>query len=208
MSSVVIKLKNRSKHAVHVGAKPMKKDDDRLYLIGSSSKASVSCKTAGLERKHALVRVHKNDVFLYDLAKKGDVTINGDHVGAVTRLLPGDQLQIAELRLDLSIHRRGEPEVKSGIPADSTDDISQWLMEEDERERQQRLSQPATRKVDTASLGGIILPDEETQAEQAEKEREARRAQRAAGKTAETNDSVEAADSVLSKKFNSINLRR
>ncbi len=148
-------------------------------------------------------------MFLSDLVKKGDVLVNGDHVASTTRLLPGDQLQLAELRLDISIHRRGEPEVKSGIPSDNEDDISKWLMEEDERERQERLAHPETHKVDTSEFGGTAIPDAETLADEAEKEREERREQRAAHDEAgDSHDSVEAAEDVLSKKFNSINLRR
>lgn len=208
MPEVVIKLKNRSKHAVHVGSKPIKKDGERLYLIGASSKASVSCKTAGLERKHCVVRVRGSDVYVHDLAKKGDVQVNGDTISNTTRLLPGDQLKVAELCLDIGIHRRGEPEVKSGIPADSENDISKWLMEEDERERQERLANPdaSSRKVDTSSLPGELTSAEEDELEEELDEAAQRRGE--AAKAKDAHDSVEAAEDFLSKKFNSINFRR
>jgi hypothetical protein len=211
MPEVVIKLKNRSKHTVHVGSKPIKKDGERLYLIGASSKACVSCKTAGLERKHCVVRVRGSDVYVHDLAKKGDVQVNGDTIAGTTRLLPGDQLKVAELCLDIGIHRRGEPEVKSGIPADSENDISKWLMEEDERELQERLANPEaqSRKVDTSELSSAPAEeDPDGEAEPMSEEEQAAERRRLAALNPNAGDSVEAAEDFLSKKYNSINFRR
>jgi predicted component of type VI protein secretion system len=210
MPEVVINLKNRSKHSVVVGAKPIKKDEERLYLIGASSKASVCCKTAGLERKHCVVRIRGSDVFVHDLAKKGDVQVNGDTIVGKARLLPGDQLKVGELCLDVSIRRRGETEVKSGIPANAEDDVSSWLMEEDERERQERIANPAAaaRKVDTSTMPGEKIPSDDELDSEAENEAAAAAAKAAAQAADSSGDSVEAAEDFLSKKYNSINFRR
>ncbi|MFP6677810.1 MAG: FHA domain-containing protein [Pirellulaceae bacterium] len=209
MASVVIKIKNRSKHAVEKGGKPIKREGEKLYLIGASSKACVCCKVAGLISKHGVIRVRGNKVTLHDLAKQGDVKVNDDIVKGSARLLAGDRLTIGKLVLEIGIHRKGEPEVKSGLPSDSDAEISAWLMEEDEKERTKRMANPTARahKVDTTQMksGPAEVPKElpqqpvlrpETTGEDADKN------------SATDKDSVTAAEDVLSQKFKEFNLRR
>jgi hypothetical protein len=211
MKSVMIKLKNRTQHEVRSGSKPIKRDGERLYVIGASSKACVSCKTAGLERQHCVIRISGTDVFLHDLVQRGDVKVNDEVAPKVSRLLPGDRVSVADLVLDIGIHRRGEPEVKSGLPADSETEISQWLMDEDERAMKERLAHPTSRTVDAKDLTSD-LPIEIAPAEVAETAAPAatngtRFAPMPDAKS-QANDSVEAAADMLNKMFKPINFRR
>jgi hypothetical protein len=206
MASVVIKIKNRSKHVIEKGAKPIKREGEKLYLIGASSKACVRCNSAGLISRHGVIRVRGNEVTVHDLAKRGDVKVNDDTVNGSTRLLPGDRLTIGELVLDIGIHRKGEPEVKSGLPSDSGAEISSWLMEEDEKERKERLADPTARarKVDTSQMKTA----EPEVVEEASDEPKRRPATTGVEKTKLTQDSVTAAEDVLNQKFREFNLRR
>lgn len=94
-------------------------------LIGRAEDCDVRPLSDEVSRRHCEVVVGPADVSAQDLGSRNGTFVNGERIGEKTLLKDGDILRIGSLELQVSITN---PAAKAG----SEDDVSRWLMADDE----------------------------------------------------------------------------
>jgi len=153
-------------------------------LIGRSEECHLRPQIEAISRRHCMIVTTENEVIVRDLKSRNGTFVNGEQIQDEAVLLSGDILRVGPIEFEALIEQKpGKPKqsavkdikeavvrTAAGAPSDSADpgDISQWLTEADEEERQKRLATPETRqfRLDDTSpkiqLGGAAAADEET----------------------------------------------
>lgn len=131
------------------------------FVIGRSEECHLRPKSDMVSRRHCALVIDDSGVTLRDFGSKNGTNINGQRVEGQLRLKPGDELSIGPLRFTVMIdHTLGvtkKPvvkDVKEAASRASSDksgsvsdlDISGWLSEADEVDRERRIHEPETRQ--------------------------------------------------------------
>lgn len=128
------------------------------FVIGRSEECHLRPKSDMVSRRHCALVIDEGGVVLRDFGSKNGTQINGQRVEGQQRLKPGDELRIGPLRFSVLIdHTLGATkkpvakdvkEVASRTASGSVSDldISGWLSEADEVDRERRLHEPETRQ--------------------------------------------------------------
>jgi pSer/pThr/pTyr-binding forkhead associated (FHA) protein len=88
----------------------------RTCTLGRSSSNDVAVKDEKVSRKHALIHTQEeNEYWLVDFGSANGTSINGRRITQPTRLQDGDELELAETRLQFH-QEGGKPSQKSGRP--------------------------------------------------------------------------------------------
>jgi pSer/pThr/pTyr-binding forkhead associated (FHA) protein len=206
--------------------------------IGRGEDCHMRPKSEAVSRRHCAIVVKDGRVLIRDFGSKNGTYVNGQRVDGEAVLSAGDKLQIGPLAFEVLIdHTLGgdkRPKVKSikeaatRTTASSQDaaliddsDISDWLDEADEVERQHRISDPETRQLKLDETDQVTLQKEiERRAKEGKQRRQEAETEelldtkkngtnkKGPGKLpkppeVETKDSGEAAAEVLRRFFNS-----
>jgi len=143
-------------------------------LIGRGEGCDLRPRTDIISRQHCLISVTDSQVLIKDLGSKNGTHVNGQRIDSEQGLQAGDTLKVGPLEFEVQIEQGSvkRPEVKNIAEAvqrtaeDSANefDISSWLEEVDQEERDQRLQDPETRqfKLDETSSNDNVTIQEAT----------------------------------------------
>jgi len=149
-------------------------------LIGRSEECHLRPQIEAISRRHCMIVTTENEVIVRDLKSRNGTFVNGEQVQEEAVLLTGDILRVGPLEFEALIEQKaGKPkqtaikDIKEAVvrtasgateSSDNPEDVSQWLSEGDEEDRQKRMAAPETRQFrvdDTAhkiQLGGAASP--------------------------------------------------
>ena len=133
-------------------------------LVGRSSECHLRPKSDAISRRHCSIVVEEGNIKIHDFGSKNGTYVNGRRVEGELVLKSGDKLQIGpltfELVVDHSLGGEKKPKVSSIKEAAvrtteslrdtamlDDSDISEWLAEADEQERERRITDPETRQL-------------------------------------------------------------
>ncbi len=133
-------------------------------LIGRGEDCHMRPKSEAVSRRHCVIITQKGEVLIRDLESKNGTFVNGKSIKADRVLKTGDKVQVGplafEVLIDHSVGGEKKPKVKSIKEAavrttasnqETTlledSDISNWLDEADDLEREQRFADPDTRQM-------------------------------------------------------------
>jgi len=94
-------------------------------LIGRAEECDVRPLSEDVSRRHCAVHVGPSEVWVEDLGSRNGTFVNGDKITAKVRVKDGDIIRVGALELKVSCN---EPTAKAG----SEDDVSRWLMADDQ----------------------------------------------------------------------------
>src|SRR4051794_7219082 len=98
------------------------------YVLGRAADADIQFEADLVSRQHAKLIVNYNDVLVEDLGSSNGTTINGKPVTEVTKLWPGQKIQIGAATVEL---RRMKTQAPPGVSlAPGTAAVRQLLPEE------------------------------------------------------------------------------
>jgi pSer/pThr/pTyr-binding forkhead associated (FHA) protein len=197
------------------------------FLIGRSDECQLRPKSDTVSRRHCLLTIDQGQVKVRDLKSRNGTLVNGQRIESTTQLKSGDVLKVGKLEFEVVIdHSLGgtkRPKVRdikdaaTRAPVGTMDDtdISGWLEEADEVDRERRLTDPETRqfKLDETEQVAAEKTDENADASEKadsaadEDEKPKRPEKKEPGKLPKlpsktTKDSREAAAAMLKKFFN------
>lgn len=149
-------------------------------LIGRSEECHIRPQIEAISRRHCMIVTNENEVIVRDLKSRNGTFINGEQVQEEAVLLTGDILRVGPIEFEALVEQKpGKPKqaavkdikeavvrTAAGPASDSADasDVSQWLTDADEEERQKRMATPETRqfRLDDTShklqVGGAAAP--------------------------------------------------
>ena len=130
------------------------------FVIGRGEECQLRPRSDVISRKHCALVVTESQVILEDYGSKNGTHLNGERVEGNCGLKSGDQLKIGPLEFEVLMdHKLGDdkrPKVKDmqdvvsrsvTAPEDVEDNnISSWLEEADEVDRDRRMTEPETRQ--------------------------------------------------------------
>ena len=128
------------------------------FLIGRGEDCSLRARSDKISRHHCVMKVEASKIVIRDLDSRNGTYVNGERLKAPCELQMGDVIKVGplefELLVDHSLGGEKKPKVQdikeAAARTASSDledgDISQWLEEGDEADREQRLHDPETRK--------------------------------------------------------------
>jgi len=199
-------------------------------LIGRGDECHIKPQSDAVSRKHCAIITTENEVIVRDLHSRNGTFVNGERVGEESVLLTGDMLRVGPLEFELIIeHTAAKPKrskvsdikeavarTAEGSSISSTTDLGEvtdWLSEGDEADKERRTTDPETRQFridDTTDRGTVVQSQEaattDTKALPPDAEPKKKEKQ-APGKLpprapVQTKDSREAASDMLKKFFN------
>ena len=200
-------------------------------LIGRGDECHLKPQSDAVSRKHCIIITTENEVVVRDLNSRNGTFVNGERVGEESVLLTGDQWRVGPLEFEMVIEqtvaKAKRPKVSDikeavartaeGAGNSSTTDLGEvtdWLSELDEADRERRTTDPETRQFrldDTTDRGTVVeakegattdtkaLPPGEANPKKPEKKSPGKLPPRP---SAQTKDSREAASDMLKKFFN------
>jgi pSer/pThr/pTyr-binding forkhead associated (FHA) protein len=200
-------------------------------LIGRGDDCHIKPQSDAISRKHCVIITTENEVVVRDLNSRNGTFVNGERVGEESVLLTGDQLRVGPLEFEMHIeHTAAKPKrtkvsdikeavarTAEGAATSATDDlgdVTDWLNEGDEADKERRTTDPETRQFridDTADRGTVIEAKEgattDTKALPPDEAAPKKKEKKSIGKLpprpgAQTKDSREAASDMLKKFFN------
>jgi pSer/pThr/pTyr-binding forkhead associated (FHA) protein len=95
-------------------------------LIGRADECDIRPLSDEVSRRHCAVLVEPEGIYVEDLRSRNGTFVNGVRIEARTLLADGDMLRIGSLELKVSGARIEQPK------GSADDDISRWLMADDE----------------------------------------------------------------------------
>jgi pSer/pThr/pTyr-binding forkhead associated (FHA) protein len=153
-------------------------------LIGRSEECHLRPQIEAISRRHCMIVTTENEVVVRDLQSRNGTFVNGEQVKEESVLLTGDVLRVGPIEFEALIEQKASKPKQTAVKdikeavvrtaAGGTDDadpgdVSQWLTDADEEERQKRMATPETRQFrvdDTAhkiQLGGAAAPPPEVE---------------------------------------------
>ncbi len=87
------------------------------FLIGRSPDCQLSLDDALVSRRHAILVVHADAVFIEDLASRNGVLVNGKKIQAPARVSDGDQITVGSQVMTLVGVPGSEPSPREAAPA-------------------------------------------------------------------------------------------
>jgi pSer/pThr/pTyr-binding forkhead associated (FHA) protein len=94
-------------------------------LIGRAEQCDVRPLSEDVSRRHCAVTVGPSEVWVEDLGSRNGTFVNGTKITERTKVVDGDMIRVGSLELKVACT---VPTAKGG----STDDISRWLMADDQ----------------------------------------------------------------------------
>ncbi len=138
-------------------------------LIGRGEDCDLRPRTGLISRHHCVINVTDSQVLVKDLGSKNGTYVNGNRIETEQGLQASDTVSIGPLKFEVLIEHGSpkRPEVKDladvvqRTAQDSTNDfdISSWLEEVDEEERDQRFKDPATRQFKVEETNSLSVPE-------------------------------------------------
>ena len=199
-------------------------------LIGRGDDCHIKPQSDAISRKHCVIITTENEVVVRDLNSRNGTFVNGERVGEESVLLTGDTLRVGPLEFELVIEqtvakpkRSKVSDIKEAVARTAEGssvgltgdlgEVSDWLMEGDEADKERRTADPETRqfRLDESSDRGTIVASAEaatTDTKALPEEVEPKKKEKKPpGKLpprpgAQTKDSREAATDMLKKFFN------
>lgn len=120
----------------------------RQYVIGSSPDALLQCQAEGVEPLHCVVEVTSRTVSVRDLQSCSGVYVNDARIDDQRLLRDADRIRVGPLELVAEIDDPAEIDQVYEQPSASEEDqqISDWLLRQDESEWRLRRQQPELRR--------------------------------------------------------------
>ena len=125
-------------------------------LIGRGEGCDLRPRTDIISRQHCLITVTDSQVLVKDLGSKNGTYVNGNRINAEQGLQANDHVKVGPLEFEVLIEqgnaKRPKVENMSDVVQRTVEnsasgfDISSWLEEVDEEERDERLRDPETRQ--------------------------------------------------------------
>ena len=126
-------------------------------LIGRGEDCDLRPRNDNISRRHCVIRVTDSQILVQDLGSKNGTFINGERIASEQGLKAGDTISVGPIAFEVIIDAKSadkRPEAKNveevvqRTAEDSVSDfdVSSWLEEADEAEREKRLSDPETRQ--------------------------------------------------------------
>jgi predicted component of type VI protein secretion system len=201
-------------------------------LIGRSDECHLKPQSDAISRKHCVIITTDTEVVVRDLNSRNGTFVNGERVGEESVLLSGDQLRVGPLEFEMLIEHTASkakrPKVSDikeavartaeGGSSSATSDIGEvtdWLNEGDEADRERRTTDPETRqfRIDETTDRGTVIESKEgattdtkalppDDAEPKKKEKKPAPGKLPPRASAQSKDSREAATDMLKKFFN------
>lgn len=151
-------------------------------LIGRSEECHLRPQIEAISRRHCMIVTTESEVIVRDLKSRNGTFVNGEQVENEAVLLTGDILRVGPIEFEALIEQKASKPKQTAVKdikeavvrtaAGGTEgsadagDVSQWLTDADEEERQKRMATPETRQFridDTAQriqLGGAAAAPE------------------------------------------------
>lgn len=180
-----------------------------VFVIGSDPDCSMCCRSKSVSPHHCEIRLQPDEIVVRDLASESGTFVNDERVAGERSLQAGDRLRIGRLEFAVVVEQAAAPPPTSGKRAgrDSMSDfISDLLVEEDEKERAQRLHDPATRQFRPVATPAPQASEAAETAKDAAAKKKARPEKKPPGKlplppSVNADSSTEAAEETLKKIF-------
>jgi hypothetical protein len=160
LSKSVRVRRGREAHIVRSG-------NETRYLVGSSEQAFLHCGHRALLPEHCWVVVGPKGVVITPASPDAELLLNDQPISTKVSITSGDVLQIGPLELELLVSAASsvagaKPAAPAALPTAQFQDpvdreISDWLMDEDNQERDQRLQDPDLRKLELDSSARLEL---------------------------------------------------
>lgn len=149
------------------------------FVIGRAAGCQLRPQSDAISRQHCAILLHADHVSVRDLKSRNGTFLNGDRIASEERLATGDELQVGPLVFEVIVTddagvlvRETAPSVVehevAGLPGDSGL-ISDWLMEDEARQKGGPLPETRQFKLDETSL--VPAPTIEATAADAKKTR-------------------------------------
>jgi pSer/pThr/pTyr-binding forkhead associated (FHA) protein len=141
------------------------------FFIGRGEDCHLRPQSDLISRHHCALIVENGAVIVRDLKSRNGTMVNGEKIAADVHLKAGDKLKVGPLEFEVLIDHaatgvkkpkvasvkeaaeRVAEEAATVKPCETIDtDVSSWLEEADEEERQQRMHSPETRQFRIDSL--------------------------------------------------------
>ncbi len=198
------------------------------FFIGRGDDCHLRPRSDLVSRQHTAIKIGDDGVKIRDLGSRNGTYLNGERIEDEQTVKPGDQLRVGRLEMefliDHSLPGKKRPKVKSVKDAAARTaksdleemDISDWLEEADEIDREQRIADPDTRQFRLDETDRVVLEKaSEASEQQTEEESESDTSEDRVKKIkdqkpgklpkrpgAESKDSREAATEMLKQFFN------
>ncbi len=142
------------------------------FIIGRKEGCHLRPRSDLISRKHCVIKIDESVVKVCDLKSRNGTYVNGERVEGERILKLGDRLKVGKIELEIIIDHglagNKKPVVKdlkeAAVRAASTStepkpesDISSWLEEADDVERQQRMTDPDTRQYKLDEIERVTL---------------------------------------------------
>lgn len=149
------------------------------FVIGRAEECNLRPRTDLISRRHCALIITQSQVSLEDYGSSNGTYLNGDRIEGSCGLKSGDIISVGPLEFEVLMDHKlsgdNRPKVKdiqdvaSRTADGSVDDmdVSKWLEEADEEDRQQRIVDPETRQykldeTDEGALNGDADPTADT----------------------------------------------
>jgi pSer/pThr/pTyr-binding forkhead associated (FHA) protein len=152
------------------------------FVIGSAEDCSMRCPSSAVSPHHCELSLVPHGVLIRDLGSETGVLVNDQRVEGQRQLAAGDHLRIGRLEFEVLIDEptdvECEPEAAE-VPAEEdpvAEDLSETLMDADERDRKHRLQDPELRQFhleEVAAEAKRIKEEEEARAAEQKSEQSA-----------------------------------
>jgi len=193
------------------------------FIIGRGDGCQLRPQSDTISRKHCAILLKGAKLFVKDLGGKNGTYVNGERVESEQALEMGDRLRVGplqfEILIDHSVGGTKRPAVTSvqeavertagknggGKADNSVDDwdVSDWLTEEDQAEREKRISDPETRQYDLSEIEQQKLKSSGEKDDESSKDKKKKEPGKLPTKPQQQcSDSGSAAEQMLKKFFN------
>jgi pSer/pThr/pTyr-binding forkhead associated (FHA) protein len=121
------------------------------FVIGSDADCSMCCRSTSVSPHHCEIRLDGQQIIVRDLYSRSGTFVNDERVDHERLLRAGDRLRIGRLEFTVVVEQTTAPD-REAVPQTRTrpdvvaDFVSQFLVEEDEKERARRMEDPASRQ--------------------------------------------------------------
>lgn len=183
------------------------------FVIGRAAGCNLRPQSDAISRQHCAIFNKDERIIVKDLGSRNGTVLNGEKLSKPEELRTGDELQVGPLHFQVvlisdqgKVIRQPGPDIHDhevgGLPSDSGV-ISDWLLQEDEAEKKQRVSDPETRQFKIEESDLISMDDEE----EADEEKKSAKKKKEYGKLPKVEDqqtgsSRDAAAETLKKLYN------
>lgn len=146
------------------------------FLVGRSDDCHLRPKSDAISRKHCVIRLRDENIFVEDLGSRNGTFLNGKRLEKETEARHGDVLRVGKLEFEFDVEQPALASAEAvGAPQEVTDDswaddddITKWLQTEEQNGVAARRD-PETRQfrldeTERVALETVVRPAEETTA--------------------------------------------